>query len=73
MRGEPGGHRIGRAHREDVDDTASLQIDEDRPVVVLAFLLRPVIEADDLEDAWRERFCDGPLQHSKRSTNAVFS
>ena len=50
MRGEPGGHRIGRAHAEDINDTASLQVDENRPVMVVPLLPGPVIDADDLED-----------------------
>ncbi len=50
MGGQPRRHRIGRAHREDVHDPPPLQIHEDRPVVVLALLPRPVIDADDVED-----------------------
>jgi hypothetical protein len=33
MGGQPGGHRIGCAHWEDVHDLPTLQIHQDRPIV----------------------------------------
>jgi hypothetical protein len=52
---EPGGHGIGGADRKDIHHPASLQIDEDRAEMLLAFLPGPVIDAHDAQgfvDVW---------------------
>ena len=41
-------HRIGRAHRKNVHDTPTLQVDEDRAKVVLALLPRPIVDPEDV-------------------------
>jgi hypothetical protein len=70
MRGEPGRHRLGGAHPEDIDDPAAGQVDENRPVVMVPLPPGPVIEANDLEDARRGRFHNKPLQQAENSVVA---
>ena len=52
---EPGGHGIGGAHREDIDDAAPLQVHEDRAEMLLALLPGPVIDAHDTQASRRRR------------------
>ena len=56
MCGKLGRHRIGRAYREHIDHASTLQIHEDRSIVMLPLLPAPVVNAHDkkrLRHEWR--------------------